>query len=333
MIISQTPLRVSLFGGGTDFADYYREHGGAVLSLGLARYVHVVVKPRWEPGIGAYHWQHEHAMRIDEIEHGIIRECLRITDVTDNVEITCLSDVPVGGSGLGASSSLTVGLLNALYAYRGERRTAGELAELACHIEIDVLGEPIGKQDQYAAAFGGGTEYRFHPDGRTTVHPLGMSQAREHELARHVVIFYTGRTRRAATILRDQKAAIGSTTRQLDRLKEMVSTGRALLDAGDIAGLGRMLDVGWQLKKTLADRIHDTDLDELYRRGMAVGAYGGKLLGAGGGGFFLFLCPIDRQPLLRAELCGLRELPFGVDHIGTTILVDTMAAHSRREPV
>lgn len=318
LIVSQTPLRVSLFGGGTDFAGYYSSHGGAVLSFAVDRYVHVAVKSRWESGIVLHHWAHERADRLDDIEHGIIRECLRLTGVTDGVEISCMADVPAGGSGLGASSALTVGLLNALFRYAGAERSAAELAELACHIEIEVLGEPIGKQDQYAAAFGGCAEYRFNPDGSVAVDPVPLTD----ELLRHAVVFYTGRTRRAAEILSDQRASIPATTDHLHALKANVSTGRSLLSAGDIAGLGALLHESWELKKKLSAKINDSELDSLYQAGREAGAWGGKLLGAGGGGFFLFLCEPSRQAALRAAFSSLRELPVNVDRIGSTILVD-----------
>ncbi|MFI5843818.1 hypothetical protein ACIA8K_29365 [Catenuloplanes sp. NPDC051500] len=325
MIVSQTPLRVSLFGGGTDLPDYYAAHGGAVLSLAVRRYVHVVVKPRWEGDIVLHHWSYERATRVADLEHGIIRECLRESGITGGVEITCLADVPAGGSGLGASSALTVGLLHALFTLTGRDTTPAELAELASHIEIDVLGEPIGKQDQYAAAFGGCAEYRFHPDGRVAVDPVGLPAHAEREFLRHAVVLYTGRTRRAAEILDDQRAAIPTTVEHLHTLKAHVTTGRALLHAGRIAELGALLHGAWEVKKRLSSRIHDDALDAVYRRARLAGAFGGKLLGAGGGGFFLFLCPPERQDRLRAALDGLRELPLSIDGAGSTILVNTLA--------
>jgi len=325
LILSQTPLRVSLFGGGTDFAGYYKQYGGAVLSLAVNKHVHVAVQPRWEPGIVLHHWAHEYADRVDDIEHGIIRECLRLTGVTNGVQISCMADVPTGGSGLGASSALAVGLLNALFAYIGERRSAAELAELACHIEIDVLGEPIGKQDQYAAAFGGCAEYRFNPDGSVAVERIGLSVEQERELLRHAVVFYTGRTRRAAEILSDQKASISSSTENLHALKANVAAARALLCAGDMARLGALLHQSWGLKKKLSARIYDELIEELYRRGRRAGAFGGKLLGAGGGGFFLFLCPPERQPELRAAFAKLRELPVAIEPAGSRVLINAAA--------
>lgn len=322
MIVSQTPLRVSLFGGGTDFAGYYAEHGGAVLSFAVDKHVHVAVKPKWERDIVLHHWTHERAERVDDVEHGIIRECLRLTGVDGGVEISCMADAPSGGSGLGASSALTVGLLNALFTYTGTPRGPAELAELACHVEIDVLGEPIGKQDQYAAAFGGCAEYRFNPDGSVTVDRVGLPD----EFLDHAVVFYTGRTRRAAEVLSDQRASIPTTVDHLHALKANVAVGRELLRAGRIEELGALLHESWELKKKLSAKINDDELDAVYQRGRRAGALGGKLLGAGGGGFFLFLCAPSRQAGLRAALSGLRELPLSIDRTGSTILVDAVAS-------
>ena len=333
MIVSRTPLRVSLFGGGTDLPGYYRRHGGAVLSFAITTYVHVAVAPRWDGALVLHHWEGERALRVADVRHPIIRECLRLAGVTGGLEISCLADVPVGGSGLGASSALTVGLLHALHALVGRSRGAAELAELACHVEIDRVGEPIGKQDQYAAAHGGLAEHRFHPDGSVTTDPVPLPPDRERDLLRHALVLYTGRTRRAAAILRDQQANVPASTPALHALRDSVRTGRALLEAGDFAGLGALLHRGWELKKTLSDRIHDAELDALYQRARAAGAHGGKLLGAGGGGFFLFLCPPRRRDAVRAALAECPELPLGVDHHGTTLLLGEPGVPARPVPL
>jgi D-glycero-alpha-D-manno-heptose-7-phosphate kinase len=330
MIVSQTPLRVSLFGGGTDLAEYYGRtaRGGAVLSFAIDKYVHVAVKPRWDDEFVVNHWTQERTNRIGEIRNGVIRECLAAAGggIAGGLEISCMSDVPAGGSGLGASSALAVGLLNALLVRRGQAPGPGELAELACRIEIDVLGEPIGKQDQYASAFGDLREYAFWPDGRVTAERVAVPPEHLWELKRHTLMFYTGRTRRAADILADQKANLDRRLEHLHAMRAHVGLGRELLKRGDIHHLGLLLDEAWRLKRELSRKIHDAELDDLYERARRAGAYGGKLLGAGGGGFFLFLCPPQRQARVRVAMGGLREMSFSFDRAGSTVLLNTTAA-------
>lgn len=321
LVVSRTPLRISFFGGGTDLPGYYRRHGGRVLSFAIDRYVYVAVKPGWDDELVLRCGSMERARTADEVSHGIVREALRLTGHPGGLEVVSLSDIPSFGSGLGSSSAFTVGLLNALYAYRGETRSAGELAELACHIEIDRLGEPIGKQDQYASAVGGCHEYLFHTDGTVTVDPVDVPPECAEMLDRYTLTFYTGRTRRAADVLTDQRARIDATEDHLHVLKEIVTDGRLCLVKSDIARLGELLHTSWETKKKLSDRIHDDEINSTYEAARRAGAYGGKLLGAGGGGFLLFLCPPERHDALRAALSGLREMPFRLGAPGTTILV------------
>ena len=322
LVVSRTPLRISFFGGGTDLPGYYRRHGGRVLSFAIDRYVYVAVKPGWDEGVTLWCGGGlERARTVDEVSHGIVREALRVIGQTGGLEVVSLSDIPSSGSGLGSSSAFTVGLLNALYAYRGETRPASELAEFACHIEINLLGEPIGKQDQYASAVGGCQEYLFHPDDTVTIEPVDVPSECAEALGRHALTFYTGRTRRAADVLVDQRARIHATENHLHTLKEIVTDGRRCLAESDIASLGELLHSSWETKKKLSDRIHDDEINSTYEAARRAGAYGGKLLGAGGGGFLLFLCPPERHEALRAALSGLREMPFRLGAPGTTILV------------
>ncbi|BCB76627.1 GHMP kinase [Phytohabitans flavus] len=326
MIVTQTPLRISLFGGGTDLADYYRRAGGSVLSFAIDKHVHVAVKPRWDDELVVNHWTQERTGHVHDIRNGVIRECLVAAGISGGLEISCMSDVPAGGSGLGSSSALAVGLLNALLAYQGAAPGPAELAEAACRIEIDVLGQPIGKQDQYAAAFGDWREYRFHPDGSVTAQRVLVPAAHLAEFHRHALILYTGRTRRASDILSDQKANIDRRLDQLHALKSHVATGHELLLRGEVRELGRLLDESWQRKRELSDKIHDQQLDTMYERARQAGAYGGKLLGAGGGGFFLFLCPPHRHAQVRAALGNPRQMTFSFDRHGSTVLLNTRAA-------
>jgi D-glycero-alpha-D-manno-heptose-7-phosphate kinase len=319
--MSRTPLRASFFGGGTDLPGYYRRYGGRVLSFAIDKYVYVTVKSGWDDGLVLNCGEPQRARTLDEVAHGRVREALRLTGCPGGLEIVSLSDVPASGSGLGSSSAFTVGVLHALYAHRWETRSATELAELACHIEIDRLGEPIGKQDQYACAVGGCQEYVFHPDGTVSVDAVELSAECAEELDRHALMFYTGRTRQAAHVLTDQQARIDTTVEHLHALKELVSAGRRCLAESDIASLGALLNTGWETKKKLSDRIHDGGIDAAYQAARAAGAYGGKLLGAGGGGFLLFLCPPERHAAVRQALSGLRETPFRLGAPGTTIIV------------
>jgi D-glycero-alpha-D-manno-heptose-7-phosphate kinase len=331
LAISRTPLRVSFFGGGTDLPGYYREHGGRVLSFAIDKYVYVAVKRGWtEELLLRCGGTVEQASSIDELSNGIVREALRITGQTCGLDVVSLSDIPSSGTGLGSSSAFTVGLLHAIFAYRGQARSATDLAELACHIEIDLLREPIGKQDQYASAVGGCKEYVFHTDGSVTVEPVDLSQDCVEALSQHALLFYTGRTRRAADILTNQRDRIGATQDDLHLLKEIVSDGRRCLLESDIPSLGKLLHASWETKKRLSDRIHDDSINSLYFEARKAGAYGGKLLGAGGGGFLLFLCPPDRHDAVRAAMAGLREMPFRLGVPGTTILVATGTAQSQQ---
>jgi D-glycero-alpha-D-manno-heptose-7-phosphate kinase len=321
LVMSRTPLRVSFFGGGTDLPGYYRQHGGRVLSFAIDKYVYVTVKSSWDDGLVLNCGEPQRARTLDEVTHDRVREALRLTGYTGGLEIVSLSDIPTSGSGLGSSSAFTVGILHALYAHQGETRSVTELAELACHIEIDRLGEPIGKQDQYASAVGGCQEYVFHPDGTVSVDAIEVSAECAEELGRHALMFYTGRTRQAAQVLADQQARIDTTMEHLHALKELVSAGRRCLAESDIARLGMLLHAGWETKKKLSDRIHDDGINTAYQTARAAGAYGGKLLGAGGGGFLLFLCPPERHAAVRQALSGLRETPFRLGAQGTTLIV------------
>ncbi len=323
LVITRTPLRVSLFGGGTDLPDYYTRHGGRVLSCTIDKFVYVAVKFRWDEHIvinaaGAP----ERARDVEEVRNDIVREALRLVGFRGGVEITTMSDVPAEGSGLGSSSAFAVGLLHALSVYQGRGRTPAELAELACRLEIDVLGAPIGKQDQYAVAHGGCREYQFHPDGSVTAAPVALDGAAQSALADHALMFFTGRTRKAAGVLADQRARIDQTLGHLHALRDTVPIGRAQLEAGDVLRVGRLLHASWERKKMLSDRIHDDEINLVYRRAREAGAYGGKLLGAGGGGFFLFLCPPSRHADLRAALAGYQEMPFSFERLGTRIVLE-----------
>lgn len=314
LTLTRTPLRVSLFGGGTDLPDYYRQHGGKVLSLTIDKFVYVTVRARWD-GAVSLSWTGTLADGAEQVSDPIVRAALQVTGITGGCDIASMSDVPPGGSGLGSSSAFTVGLLHALLTATGRDASPPVLAELACRVEIELLGAPIGKQDQYAVAVGGCNEYAFHPDERVSVSAVPLPGAGLADLARHALVFATGRTRRTNDVLCDQKARIPHTAHHLHAIKQIVGPGRDRLLGGDIAGVGALLHDGWQRKKQLSARINDNQLDDWYDRALRAGAYGGKLLGAGGGGYFLFLAPPGAHPRVAAALPELRRMP--VDFVPT----------------
>ena len=329
MIISQTPLRISFAGGGTDFADFYERHGGAVISSAIDKYIYVIIKSRFDTKIRVGYTRTEMVDQVAQIEHDLVRECLRLTGINEGIEIATMADIPSEGSGLGSSSSVTVGLLHAMYAYKGELITAARLAEEACRIEIGILGKPIGKQDQYIAAFGGLRRFAFCKDGATDASALPMPEVGWLRLSESLMLFYTGLTRSADLILKEQKANISEQTSTLLSIKDQVAEVESCLLNHDMSQIGRILDAGWQLKKQLAGKISSDHIDELYERALTAGAtgasvsgapIGGKVAGAGGGGFLLLFCPPDRQGAVRAALSELKELPFHLENDGSKVI-------------
>lgn len=322
MIISKTPLRVSFFGGGTDMKDYYCQDGGAVFSSTIDKYIYVIVKSRYDDKIVLNYSMREEVNSVDEIEHKIVKAALELTGIKGGIEITSISDIPSQGSGLGSSSSFTVGLLNSLYLYIGEYKNSHELAELACKIEIDILKEPIGKQDQYAAAFGGFKKYIFCEDDTVTVESIKVSTNNYRTLNMHTMMFYTGITRKASSVLSDQKKNIESQRVALDRLKEFALNCQDDFTNLNICKIGTLMDISWQEKKKLSQKIHNDEINMMYDAAKDAGIYGGKLLGAGGGGFFLFLCPLENQSKVREALRQYRELPVTYDNYGSRIVLN-----------
>ncbi len=323
MIISQTPLRVSLFGGGTDFSDFYLQEGGAALSLAIDKYVYVIVKERFDDKIYINYSRKEIVDTVDEIEHDLVREAMRRTGIDRGIEITTLADVPSEGSGLGSSSSITVGLLNAFYTHQGEQATLEQLAREACEIEIDVLGKPIGVQDQYIAAYGNLCFLEFPKDGVIHAERLRLSDEQKRRVVSNLLLFYLDRTRNSSEVLLEQKRNIPRRINELIHLRDLAFTARShLLDGsnGSFDKLGTMLDDSWQTKKTLASNISNPEIDDLYDRARAAGALGGKVAGAGSGGFLLLYCPSERRDQVREALRGYRELPFMLSRDGTKVI-------------
>ena len=320
MIITQTPLRISFAGGGTDFKGYYENAGGAVISSAIDKYIYVVIKERFDNKIRVGYTKTEMVDHVDEIEHELVRECMRLTGIEGGVEIATMADIPSEGSGLGSSSTVTVGLLHAMYAFRGELVTPARLAEEACLIEIETLGKPIGKQDQYIAAYGNLRCFDFYPAGTVDVRAVPMTEERRRRLGESLMLFYTGITRKADGILSEQKANITDRTAVLDQIKRQVREIEACLTSHNINKIGRLMHQGWELKKQMADRISSGHIDELYEMSLDAGAVGGKIAGAGGGGFLLLFCPPDRQYAVRAVLSELKELPFSLERDGTKVI-------------
>lgn len=320
MIITQTPLRISFAGGGTDFQGYYAQGGGAVLSSAIDKYIYVVIKERFDGNIRIGYTRTEMAERVDEIEHELVRECLRLTGIEGGVEIATMADIPSEGSGLGSSSTVTVGLLNAMYAYRGVLVTAETLAAQACRIEIEILGKPIGKQDQYIAAYGNLRRFTFNPDETVTTQTVCLTEEKRRRFGESLMLFYTGITRQAGTILSEQKANIEDKRAWLDRIKGQVGEVEAALLDGNPNKVGRLMQTGWEWKKQMSGRISSPDIDALYERALDAGATGGKIAGAGGGGFLLLYCPPDRQSSVREVLSGMREMPFNLERDGSKVI-------------
>ena len=320
MIISQTPLRVSFAGGGTDLAAYYEPREGFVVSSGIDKFAYVIVKERFDDDIYLNYMRKEITSDVDAIEHELIREAMRMTGVDHGVEVTLLSDIPSQGSGLGSSSSFTVGLLNAFYMYRGEQVTAERLAREACEIEIERLGKPIGKQDQYIAAYGGLRSLCFRSDGRVDVEPLGLSSDAVRALGSRLYLFFTGRTRKADEILSEQRRQTGAKLAELDGIKALAHELEPALRGGELDRLGGILHENWELKRKLASGISDSGLEAIYEQARAHGALGGKICGAGGGGFLLVYCPPERHERLAKGMREHRLLPFGLERDGSKII-------------
>jgi D-glycero-alpha-D-manno-heptose-7-phosphate kinase len=322
MIITQTPLRISFLGGGTDFAEFYSQEGGCVLSSAIDKYVFVVLHERFDDKIYVDYSRREIVDDVSQIQHELVREAMRITQVHKGVEITTLADVPAEGTGLGSSSSVTVGLLHALHVHRGTIKSTEELAQEACRIEIDICAKPIGKQDQYIAAYGGLQFIEFCPDGTVRVDPVPLDKEMQRELNLHLMLFFTNVTRHSASILNEQKENIPAQMETLRALKVLAMEGRTCLQKGDLDGLAKLLHRGWEQKKGLASKISNSEIDAIYSAARRAGAIGGKISGAGGGGFMLLLCPLSRQNAVRQALHGLRELPLQLERDGTKIILN-----------
>ena len=324
MIITRSPLRISLGGGGTDLPSYYREHSGFLIAAAIDKYVYINVHRRFVEGFLLKYSSLEEAAIIDDIKHPIIREALKLVDIHErNLEITSMADIPAG-TGLGSSGSFTTALLKAFHALKKNLVHPAELAEQACCIELEKLGEPIGKQDQYISAYGGITSFRFMPDGRVEAAPLKISEETLFNLEDNLLLFFTGYARSASAILREQddksKKADAAMAENLHFIKDLGKQSQKALESGELEKFARLMDVHWHRKKERSKAMSNSDIDAWYEFAMANGALGGKVIGAGGGGFLMFYTG-DKVKLRHAmREKGLTEVRFRFDFEGTRVL-------------
>lgn len=319
MIIVQTPLRISLFGGGTDFPDYFRVNGGSVLSSAIDKYVYVIIKDRFDDQIRISYSTTEIVKTVDDIKHELIREALKLTQIKKSVEIITMGDIPAG-TGLGSSSTVTVGALHAFHTYRNQQVSNEMLAREACKIEVDILHKPIGYQDQFIASYGGLRFFEFNKDGTVDHQAVEIDWQIANELSNRLIILFSGITRKSETILTEQKSNIRNNLKALNKLKEISYEARDALIDGKLDTIGHLLHESWELKKSLAVGISNGKLGEIYRIARQAGALGGKVTGAGGGGFLMLYCPLEKKEKIRSALTSLKELPFRLEPNGSRVI-------------
>lgn len=322
MIISQTPLRISLSGGGTDLSNYYIPNEGFVVSTAIDKYIYVIVKERFDDLIYVDYSSKEIVNSIKEIKHELVKEAALLTGMTNGFEVMMVADIPSEGSGLGSSSSLTVGLLHAFYQYKGVLVTSERLAQEACKIEIEILGRPIGKQDQYIAAYGGLRSFKFCKDESVEIENINMTTEIKRKLGSNLLLFFTSTTRKAASILEEQSKNVINKIQFHNKIKELAYDTFDGLNSFDINRVGENLRINWELKKHLASNVSNEEIDRMHSLAMDGGAIGAKISGAGGGGFLLVYCERDKQDNLRRALNQYRELPFYLEKHGSKIIFD-----------
>lgn len=316
MIITQTPLRISLLGGGTDFKDFYEKHGGCVLTTAIDKYIYCIVKERFDKKIYINYSKKEIVDDVSQIKHELVREAMRKTGIKNGIEISFLSDIPSAGSGLGSSSSVTVGVLNALYLYSGRTVGTEQLAREACEIEIEVLHKPIGVQDQYVAAYGGLRFFEFTKFG-IGVDRLNISKEATQDLADYMMLFFTGMTRKSSEVLDQQKKKIVDNTEKLIEMCNLAHKGVVAVERGDFENLGSLIDESWRIKKKFADNVTTPEIDLMYSKALKAGAFGGKISGAGNGGFLMLIVEPSKRKKVREALEKYRFVKVGLSYDGT----------------
>lgn len=323
MIISRTPFRISFFGGGTDYPAWYREHGGAVLATTIDKYCYITCRylpPFFEHRIRVVYSRIENCHSVEEISHPAVREILRYLDFNRGLEIHHDGDLPAR-SGMGSSSSFTVGLLHALYALKGSMRTKQQLAAESIHVEQELLKELVGSQDQVLAAYGGFNHIAFMTNGEISIRPVTMPPARLAKLNSHLMLFFTGIERTSSEVAESYAHNINGKKRELQTMKDLVDEAIAILNSGrDIAAFGKLLHEAWLAKRSLSARVSNSHVDQIYNSAVKAGALGGKLLGAGGGGFMLFFVPPAKQKKVRKQLSTLIQVPFKFESSGSQII-------------
>lgn len=323
MIISRTPLRISFVGGGSDIPSFYLHKTGAVISTAINKYVYIMVEKQFDGRIIVQYSQTETVKRVSEIRNNLVREAMKLTGVDGGIHITSISDVPSEGTGMGSSSSYIVGLLNALYAYQGKHAHAEQLAQEACQIEIDILKKPIGKQDQYIAAYGGFQCIQFNADGTVYVDPIICLPATKRKLEERLLLFYTKTTRSADPILAKQTKNLEKIINKRNTMSSMVELVRQMrqsLNNNTLSTFGRLLDQNWKLKKTMASGVTTEQIDDWYKKAKRRGAGGGKILGAGGGGFLLLYADPKNHKHIKRALNELIPLDFRFEQQGSRII-------------
>lgn len=320
MIASRTPLRVSFFGGGTDFYDYYKKDYGCVLSTAIDKYVYVMVNKRFDKKIQLNYRMTEIVDNIEQIFHPTIREAMRLSGIQDGIELSNMADFPAYGTGLGSSSSFLVGMLNAFYSYKGMKFDLEKLAKDACNVEIEILREPIGKQDQYIAAYGGFKFIKFNKDDSVSVENVNVKPETMQTLKEHLIFFYTGISRASSSVLREQKGNIDNKEEFLGKIREICQKMKTEFEHNRLDLFGEMLNEAWTLKRNLASNVSNSAIDSYYEKAIHAGATGGKVLGAGGGGFLMFYCNNDKKAQIRKALGNLREVSFNFPVEGSKIV-------------
>jgi D-glycero-alpha-D-manno-heptose-7-phosphate kinase len=323
MIISRTPLRMSFVGGGSDLPSFYRKFGGAVVSTAINKFVYITLNEKFDHRIRVSYSKTEEANTVAEVQHPLVREAMKLLGVQGGIEITSVADIPSKGSGLGSSSAFTVGLLHALHAYSGRYASAEQLAKEACAIELDHCQEPIGKQDQFAAAFGGFNFIEFNADDSVSVEPILCRRETLLKLQENIIVFYTGISRSASAILKTQQEAVaasGAKQKMLRRMVQLAGDLKAALQQNDVEGFGEIIHEGWQLKRSITEEISSSDIDAWYAGARRAGATGGKLLGAGSGGFLMFYAPRERHEAIADALKALRRIPMRFESQGSRII-------------
>lgn len=321
MIITKTPLRVSLFGGGTDFPAYYEKHGGCFLSTAIDKYIYVIIKDRFDSKVRVGYSITEMVDNASEVKHDLIREALLLTGITNGVEISTMADIPSEGCGLGSSSAVTVGALHAMGAYYGAIRGSEKLADEAIHIELKKLNSPIGIQDQIIVSGGWLRFVKISKDGKgTKIHHALYTPPVIAYLNPRLMLFYTGITRKANGILAEQSRNISQNEGLLDGIKRIAHKAHDALEAGRYDAIGHLLHESWQLKKQLSSTISNPEIDAMYKTARKAGAMGGKISGAGGGGFMLLYCPAEKQDAVREALGAYREMPFNIGQHGSRVI-------------